>query len=212
LRHFGRYNEFMKHCLAMLTAMLLLWSGAPARAQAWHGIELDPQGLIRPQLLQSALAAYRQHESEHLSTRNIAVVDFSKPSSQRRLYLVDMLSGDVKSFLVAHGRGSDVDHDAVADTFSDAMGSHASSLGAFRAAARYQGEHGLSLSLDGLDPSNHSARERAVVVHSQWYVSDRMLAEHGKLGRSWGCFVVDPAVIESLVAHLEGGGFLYAGR
>jgi hypothetical protein len=196
----------------MLTAMLLLWSGAPAHAQAWHGVELDPQRLIRPQLLNSALVAYRQHESEHLSTHSMAVVDFSKPSSQRRLYLVDMLSGDVKSFLVAHGRGSDQNHDAIADTFSDAMGSHASSLGAFRAAARYQGQHGLSLSLDGLDPGNRTARERAVVVHSQWYVSDRMVAEHGRLGRSWGCFVVDPGVIESLVQHLEGGGFLYAGR
>jgi L,D-transpeptidase catalytic domain len=202
----------MKHCLALFVAALLLWSGVPAHAQAWRGIQLDPRGLIRPQLLQSALVAYQQHESSHLSDRNMAIVDFSKPSSQRRLYLVDLVSGDVTSFLVAHGRGSDLDHDAIADMFSDAMGSHASSLGAFRAAVRYQGQHGLSLALDGLDPSNRSARERAVVVHSQWYVSDSMLAKQGRLGRSWGCFVVDPAVIESLVRHLEGGGFLYAGR
>jgi len=202
----------MKHSLAMVLAALLLWSGAPAHAQAWHGVEIDPRGLIRPQLLASALDAYRQHETARLSSRSMAIVDFSKPSSQRRLYLVDLASGDVTSFLVAHGRGSDLDHDATADTFSDAMGSHASSLGAFRAAARYAGAHGLSLALDGLDASNRSARERAVVVHSQWYVSDRMVEEHGRLGRSWGCFVVDPAVVEALVGHLEGGGFLYAGR
>jgi L,D-transpeptidase catalytic domain len=202
----------MKHCLAMLTAALLLLSGAGARAQTWRGVELDPRGLIRPQLLQRALDAYGEHASSRLSGSSMAIVDFSKPSSQQRLYLVELGSGAVTSFLVAHGRGSDQDHDALADTFSDAMGSHASSLGAFRAAARYQGAHDLSLALDGLDATNRSARERSVVLHSQWYVSDRMVAERGKLGRSWGCFVVEPAVIESLVRHLEGGGFLYAGR
>jgi hypothetical protein len=193
-------------------AALLLALMSSAQAQGWRGVALDPQRAIRPQLLSLALASYAQHERANLSTRSIAIVDFSQPSSKRRLHLLDLSTGSVQSFLVAHGRGSDTDHDGIASSFSDSLGSHASSLGAYRAAAAYQGAHGLSLSLQGLDPTNRSAQRRAVVLHSQWYVSDRMLAQHGKLGRSWGCFVVDRAVIEDLVQRLTQGGFIYAGR
>jgi hypothetical protein len=201
----------MKASLAMLAAVFLL-SARAAQALAWQGVVLDPEGHIRPQLLSRALQAYEKHEDAHLSKNNIVIVDFSQPSSERRLYLLDLEFGTVTSFLVAHGRGSDRDHDAFAESFSNAVGSHASSLGAYRADSAYRGAHGLSLTLDGLDPTNHSARERAVVLHSQWYVSDRMVAEQGKLGRSWGCFVVDPAVVAKFVRLLEGGGFLYADR
>jgi hypothetical protein len=191
---------------------LLVGAAGPARAQTWAGVELDPDRQIRTELLAEALRAYARHAGARLSDRALAVVDFSKRSSQRRLYLVDLRSGAVSSFLVAHGRGSDRDHDALAETFSDATGSNASSLGAYRAAEIYQGAHGLSLSLDGLDLTNRSARQRAVVLHSQWYVSDRMARERGKIGRSLGCFVVDPTVVRSLASRLRGGGFIYAGR
>lgn len=191
---------------------LVLALVAPAYAMTWQGVDLDPQGEIRPQLLESALTSYQHHQGEHLSSRTMMIVDYSKPSSQRRMYLLDLHSGTVRSYLVAHGQGSDRNHDGIADFFSDADGSHASSIGAFRAAARYQGGHGLSLALDGLDPTNHSARARAVVLHSQWYVSQQMIAQHGVLGRSWGCFVVEPSVIAQVVAALEGGGFIYADR
>jgi hypothetical protein len=185
---------------------------APAHAMVWEGVQLDPRHEIRPQLLERALASYQRHQAEHLGNGMMMIVDFSKPSSQPRLHLLDLRSGAVRSLLVAHGQGSDRDHDGVADFFSDADGSHASSLGAFRAAERYQGAHGLSLAIDGLDASNRSARARAIVVHSQWYVSQTMIAQHGVLGRSWGCFVVEPAAINEVVATLENGGFIYADR
>lgn len=193
-------------------AAVLLSASAASHAQSWGGVELDPHALIRPDLLTRALQAYRRHADKRLAGDKIAIVDFSKPSSRRRLHLLDLKSGAVTSFLVAHGRGSDRDHDGAPETFSDAVGSHASSLGAFRADVRYVGGHGLSLKLDGLDPTNRSARERAVVLHSQWYVSDRIVEQQGKIGRSWGCFVVDRSVIKALVDRLEGGGFLYADR
>jgi hypothetical protein len=198
----------LRACILILLFVLT----SSAHALSWRGITLDPEETIRPELLSVALASYAQHERTNLSERAIAIVDFSRPSSERRLHVLDLANGMVQSFLVAHGRGSDPDHDALATVFSDAVGSHASSLGAYRAVAPYQGAHGLSLSLQGLDPSNRSAQQRAVVLHSQWYVSDRMLAQHGKLGRSWGCFVVDPAVIGDLVGRLRNGGFIYAGR
>ena len=191
----------------------LLAMVAPAQALPWGGVDLDARGEIRPQLLEQALNAYERHqEGQRLTRGMIMIVDYSKPSSEPRLHLLDLRSGAVRSLLVAHGRGSDPNHDGIADVFSDANGSHASSLGAFRAAERYQGSHGLSLRLDGLDSTNRSARARAIVLHSQWYVSPQMIAQRGALGRSWGCFVVERGAIEDVVATLENGGFVYAGR
>lgn len=201
----------MKHVIAALTATVALMAGPVAQAQQWRGITLDPEGLIRPQLLNLALRAYEQHASSKLTQSRMAIVDFSKPSSERRMYVLDLRTGLVSAFLVAHGRGSDLDHDAMADTFSDSVGSHASSLGAYLVSEPYQGSHGLSIRLDGLDSSNRSARERAVVLHSQWYVSDK-LAQTGRIGRSWGCFVVDRAVIKKITRELAQGGFLFASR
>ena len=191
---------------------LILAMIAPAHAMTWRGVELDPYGQIRPQLLEQALASYEQHQDAGLTYGMMMIVDYAKRSSEPRLHLLDLRTGVVRSLLVAHGQGSDRDHDGMADFFSDANGSHASSLGAFRAGERYHGGHGLSLALDGLDPTNRSARARAVVLHSQWYVSPEIVAQRGVLGRSWGCFVVERAVIDEVVSALEGGGFIYAGR
>lgn len=191
---------------------LILAMIAPAHALTSRGVDLDPYGQIRPQLLEQALASYERHQDAGLTYGVMMIVDYARRSSEPRLHLLDLRTGVVRSLLVAHGQGSDRDHDGMADFFSDANGSHASSLGAFRAAERYQGGHGLSLALDGLDPTNRSARERAVVLHSQWYVSSEIVAQRGVLGRSWGCFVVERAVIDEVVRALEGGGFIYAGR
>jgi hypothetical protein len=202
-------HMLLRFLLPVLSGLFLLC--APAHALDWRGVEVDPQAEIRPTLLRQALASYEQHRGSEQLGGTMMVVDFSKPSSQERLYLVDMRSGSVRALLVAHGQGSDRNHDGMADFFSNEDGSHASSIGAFRAAERYQGGHGLSLRLDGLESTNRSARPRAIVIHSQWYVS-RELAQRGRLGRSWGCFVVEPSEIEPVVAALENGGFIYAGR
>jgi hypothetical protein len=201
----------VKPLLLAFAAAATFLGGPAAQAQQWRGIQLDPQGLIRPQLLSLALKAYEQHAQTKPVQKKLAIVDFSKPSSERRMFLVDLTSGLVSAFLVAHGRGSDADHDSLADRFSDEMGSHASSLGAYLVSEPYQGSHGLSIRLDGLDSTNRSARDRAVVLHSQWYVSDK-LAASGKVGRSFGCFVVDRAVIKQITQQLANGGFLFASR
>ena len=193
-------------CFSLMMALV-----APAHALDWGGVELDRQAQIRPQLLSDAMAAYERHRGRGFRSDTIVVVDYAKRSSEPRLYLLNLRSGAVRALLVAHGQGSDRNHDGMADFFSDEDGSHASSIGAFRAAERYQGGHGLSLRLDGLDATNRSARARAIVIHSQWYVSQEM-ARRGRIGRSWGCFVVEPAVIDEVVRTLENGGFVYAGR
>jgi hypothetical protein len=118
----------------------------------------------------------------------------------------------VERYRTAHGKGSDPGHDGRAETFSNAAGSNASALGAYRVGATYSGAHGLSLYLDGLDATNSNARARAIVVHSAPYMSAEFIARYGQPGRSLGCFVVAPSEIEHVARWLEDGVLLYAGN
>ena len=76
----------------------------------------------------------------------------------------------------------------------------------------YFGQHGQSLRLAGLDPENDQAEARAIVIHPAWYVSDAMIAEHGKLGRSQGCFAVSESDIAQVLERLGSGSFLFADK
>src|SRR5690606_17454312 len=99
----------------------------------------------------------------------LAVIDFSLPSSERRMWIFDLERREVLlTDYVAHGNKSGDNH---ASAFSNVIGSHQSSLGLFRAAESYQGKHGYSLRMDGLEPGvNDRARERAIVIHGADYV------------------------------------------
>jgi hypothetical protein len=142
----------------------------------------------------------------------VGVADFSNGSDARRFHLIDMRAGRVDSYLVAHGRGSDPDHTGFVKRFSNAPGSYASSEGAYRTAGRYTGKHGPSMRLDGLDPTNCNALPRDIVVHGAWYVSPDMVRQHGKLGRSEGCFAVSEADIDTVLTRLGPGRLLICGR
>jgi L,D-transpeptidase catalytic domain len=148
----------------------------------------------------------------------IVVVDFAKHSSEPRLYRVDLHDGDGldRPILVAHGVGSDPDQDGYATMFSNVYNSLSSSLGAAIGAERYTGINGLSLRLDGLEPSNNQMRYRDIVVHSyapdrRRYFNAEYMATRGRPGSSEGCFVVEPDKREWILETLENGGFIYAG-
>jgi hypothetical protein len=89
-----------------------------------------------------------------------------------------------------------------------------SSPGAYRTGDYYSGKHGRSQRLTGLDPENSNAEPRAIVIHGAWYVSDAMVRQHGKLGRSEGCFAFDETngSLEEVLTRLGPGRLLYAGR
>ena len=142
----------------------------------------------------------------------VCLVDFSARSSLPRLHLVDMIDGRVASFLTAHGRGSDPAHTGMLKSFSNAPGSFATSRGAYETGALYDGKYGRAMRLAGLDPDNSNAEARAIVIHAAWYVSDEMIARHGKLGRSEGCFALSAPGLEEVLARLGRGRLLYAGK
>ena len=141
-------------------------------------------------------------------TDRAIVCDYSQPSNLKRLYIFDFVSGSVSVHLVSHGRGSDRDDTWTPRGFNGPEGSNTSIIGAMIGAERYQGDHGLSLRLDGVESASILARSREIVVHTAAYMEADFIATNKRPGRSLGCFVVQAAVLEEVVATLENGGLL----
>ncbi|WP_228160612.1 MULTISPECIES: murein L,D-transpeptidase catalytic domain family protein [Marinobacter] len=139
----------------------------------------------------------------------LAVIDFSLPSSKKRLWIFDLQSGElVLRDLVAHGKNSGL---AEASVFSNRVGSYQSSIGLFRASESYQGRHGYALRLDGLEQGiNDHARRRAIVIHGADYVAQSWVRDYGRIGRSHGCPAVSQKVIRRVVDNLKGGQLVFS--
>lgn len=180
-----------------------------------------PKQRLDGKLFATAMEKYRNYYcsfGRSVGPAVIVVVDFAKHSSEPRLYRVDLRTGEGldSPIRVAHGIGSDPDDDGFASVFSNVYNSFSSSLGAAIGAERYVGINGLSLRLDGLEPSNNQMRVRDIVVHSyqperRRYFNAELVAMRGKPGSSEGCFVVEPDKREWILETLENGGFIYSG-
>jgi hypothetical protein len=161
-------------------------------------------------LLASALRAYhRAQDEKRVARERLTVIDYSLPSTQRRLWVLDPESGKVLfAERVAHGKGSG---DLVASKFGNAPESHQTSLGVFRTAETYQGAHGYSLRLDGLEKGvNDLARARDIVFHAASYVTEAFGLLHGRLGRSYGCPALDPSMSRAIIDEIRGGSIVVA--
>jgi hypothetical protein len=167
---------------------------------------------IDPNLLARARASFDRHRRVLTHTDTVVIADFSKASREQRFFILDTNSGRVSKHLVAHGRGSDPDHSGFVERFSNAVGSEASSNGAYVTGDYYPGKYGRSLRVSGLDPSNSNAYARAIVVHSAWYAEPGVIAEHGKLGRSEGCFALPYDSLQEVLQRTGPGRFLYADK
>lgn len=145
--------------------------------------------------------------------RDIAgIADFAQQSAQPRFHFANLENGTVRSFFVAHGRGSDPEHSGWLQSFSNVMGSNATSRGAYLTCEWYNGKYGTSIRLEGLDRDNSQALQRAIVMHPAAYAAPSMIATYGKLGRSEGCFAMAPEQFNEALWHLSGGRLLYADR
>jgi hypothetical protein len=127
----------------------------------------------------------------------ITIIDFSLSSNTKRLWVIDLNNNKVLYHsLVAHGKNTG---EEFATSFSNKTDSNKSSLGFYATAETYDGKHGRSLRLDGLENGmNNNARSRGVVVHSADYVSPTFIKNHKRLGRSEGC----PALPEELALEI----------
>jgi len=200
------------YLLAIVVAWLLAIQSVQARP-APHPLVRE-LGYLAPaldrQVLRKAVAAMQcAVDSGVEPTERLAVIDFSLPSTEPRLWIFDLTQRTLLlEELVAHGQGSG---DNLATTFSNVRGSHQSSIGLFRTQESYYGQHGYSLRMDGLEPGvNDRARERAIVIHGADYVNTGWIEEHGRIGRSHGCPAVSREVAGQVVDSLKDGQFLFA--
>ena len=142
----------------------------------------------------------------------IGIADFARPSTLPRLHFANLENGTVRSFLVAHGRGSDPEHSGFLQSFSNQYGSEATSRGSYLTAEWYSGKYGTSIRLVGMDGDNSAALDRAIVMHPAAYATEEHIVKFGKLGRSEGCFAMSPDQFNEALWHLSGGRLLYADR
>jgi phosphodiesterase/alkaline phosphatase D-like protein len=138
------------------------------------------------------------------------VLDFAAHSAIPRFHFANLENGTVQSFRVAHGMGSDPEHDGFLNWFSNVPGSNATSRGAYITWEWYTGRYGTSVRLGGLDPDNSHALERAIVMHSAAYCTEAHVERWGRLGRSNGCFALAPDDFLFALTQLSGGRLLYA--
>ena len=202
----------------MLTRRNMIGAGAaagllgvvsrPAAAQ----IMTPLKPYIDPQLKGRALVALAANRGRIPHEDVIGIADFSRPSREPRFYIVDLRSGMVTQHLCAHGRGSDPAHSGWLEMFSNAVGSEATSSGAYVTGDAYFGKYGHSMRLTGLDRSNSNAETRAIVIHSAWYAEPRVVEEYGKLGRSEGCFALPGISHAEAMTRLGSGRLLYADK
>lgn len=178
----------------------------PARALA----QINPTARRDAELLAIARREIARAGAKLWHRDMVAIADFGLHSARQRFHFVDLVDNRVESFHVAHGDGSDPDHDGWLKWYSNLEGSHCTSKGAYMTRSWYVGKFGNSIRLDGLDTTNSNALPRAIVMHQADYARPEHIATYGKLGRSNGCFAMGPEQFDMALIKLAGGRLLYA--
>ena len=142
--------------------------------------------------------------------RVFALIDYTAPSDERRMFLVDRITGGISSMAVAHGRyNAKVFNNQLSDNknsvkdakyFSNEIGSNAPSSGFFVAGGEYDGKFGRSLVLHGLEADiNDNACERAVVIHKHL-----LMTKSSAQLMSSGCPMISKSYIDHVIEILKG--------
>ena len=172
----------------------------------FHAIGLD--GKLNFEAFDLAMLGY---ENMNMSFKNkdiITVIDFSLPSTDKRMYVIDLKNKKLLYHtIVSHGRNSGQKY---ATSFSNKHGSFQSSLGFYSTANTYQGGNGYSLVLNGLEKGiNDQAKPRAVVIHGADYCSESVIKSTGRLGRSYGCPALPRHLNRSIINTIKDGSMLF---
>lgn len=181
--------------------------------ETYDRLGAEQQGL-RFEVFEKAMTGYLNlRETGHLATRqqHLTVVDFDLPSTEKRLWVLDLATDKILFHtLVAHGHNSGENG---ASQFSNTNESNMSSLGFYVTGQEYEGKHGHSLRLQGLDEGfNTNAFARAIVMHGADYVSEQFIKQNGRLGRSLGCPALPLDQYSQIIDAVEGGSCLFLNK
>lgn len=161
----------------------------------------------RPEVVEFALKGWEKMSKE-LNSSILTIIDFSLPSTEKRLWVIQMNTLEVLLHsVVSHGRNSG---ELFATKFSNIPESYQSSLGFYQTAETYFGKHGYSLRLDGLEEGfNDQARDRAIVIHGADYANEEFAKQTGRLGRSLGCPALPKALSKRAIDYIKDGSLLF---
>ncbi|WP_187262444.1 murein L,D-transpeptidase catalytic domain family protein [Pontibacter beigongshangensis] len=172
-------------------------------------MQLQEEGL-RFEVFSKALAGYYnlKHDGKLSEKGIITMVDFTKSSREKRLWVIDVHKKDLLfNTYVSHGRNSG---EEFAESFSNKYGSYMSSIGFYVTEGTYYGKHGLSLKLNGMDENfNTNALDRCIVMHGAEYASEAFIEQSGRLGRSLGCPALPMEEHEDIINTVVGNTTLY---
>lgn len=180
----------------------------PGRS-VYDSLQLQLRGLSRDAFEYAKKGFERLlEEGRLLNDSIISIIDFSKPSSEKRLYILDMKNYRViYNTLVSHGRNSGKE---MANQFSNQHSSYMSSPGFYITRETYEGKNGYSLKLEGLEPGiNDNAYERGIVVHGAPYVNDSYVQSQGYIGRSQGCPAVPSNLAIPVINTIRNGSCMF---
>lgn len=161
---------------------------------------------IPKKAIQKAFQYLSKYPAQVENQNYLTIIDFNQPSTNERMYVIDLKTAKVFTYLVSHGKASG---DHFATRFSNKINSHMSSLGIYLTGDEFNGEHGPALILRGQESTNSNAEVRSIVMHGADYVSYNYIKRHGKLGTSWGCPAVNPSISSELVRILKNGSVFY---
>ncbi len=183
--------------------------GASAVHKMYDSLNLNAFGLSQA-AFNYAIKGFENLKSDGklLNDHVISIVDFTKLSSEKRLYVLDIKSYKILfNTYVAHGQGSG---QAMATNFSNVPESLQSSLGFYKTSSTYYGKNGFSLKLHGFENGiNDKAAERSIVLHGALYVSEDFINSQGYIGRSWGCPAVPEKLNRPIIEKIKNGSCLF---
>ena len=176
-------------------------------ALIYDGLRGNTGALPSKEVLTMAIQGWSKMK-DNLKTKLLTVIDFSLPSTAKRMWIIDPEKGVILlNSVVSHGRNSG---ELMAKSFSNQPESFKSSLGFYKTAETYSGKHGYSLRLDGLEKGfNDQARSRAIVIHGADYAREEFAASVGRLGRSLGCPALPSELSAKAIDLIKDGSLLF---
>ncbi len=203
----------------VLFLLLLVDQTTPAKAPAPYQSSktvISPEAVLYKELFLEGIISFdifskavKGVEVYHPKKNFLAIADFSKASSERRFFIIDLNNRKlVMTTFVAHGKNSG---ELMANNFSNAPQSFKSSPGFYLVNNVIQSpKHGEALLLEGLEKGiNDNARKREIIIHGASYVCEEFIKNNGRLGRSYGCPAVPLEDMHKVREHLAGGSLLY---
>jgi hypothetical protein len=206
---FTRANNSSANNTVVVSTATKAKSLVEEKMSLYDSLGLESKGLSR-QAFEYALTGYNKLLNAGKLVKNnlLSILDFTLPSGKKRLFIIDIESGElVYNTYAAHGRGSGTE---MAKVFSNKPNSYQSSLGFYITGETYNGKHGESLRLNGEEKGfNDNALARGIVIHSAAYADEEIVARQGYIGRSQGCPALPQNISKDVISTIKNGSCLF---